>query len=169
MQVVIAYVWMVPIIVGYMVHLLAYAPGGCSRLFTLSCMCSWMHCLNCTLDIGCNIWFVFYREVFSLSRVFGPDKTLGEATFCDWEIIIQATSNRIRPVIQSQLWSGKSFRDIRKISSWSVLQHRIVAWAMQCLPWLRFCATQFIYFHSLLILAGNAQPWLYLWPLQILN
>ena len=83
MHVVIAYVWMAPIIVSYTVHLLAYAPGGCSRLFTLSCICSWMHCLNCTLDIGCDIWFVFYREFFSLSRVFRPGKSLGEATFSD--------------------------------------------------------------------------------------
>ena len=66
MHVVFAYVWMAPSIVSYMVHLLAYAPGRCSRLFTLSCMCSWIHHLNCTLDIGCDIWFVFYREVFWL-------------------------------------------------------------------------------------------------------
>ena len=109
MQGVIAYVWMVPIVVGYMVHLLAYAPGGCLRLFTLSCMCSWMHCLNCTLDIGCDIWFVFYREVFGLSRVLGPDKPLGEATFCDWEIVIQANCVQIGPVIHSQLWAKKSW------------------------------------------------------------
>ena len=67
MHVVIAYVWMVPIIVGYMVHLLAYAPAGCSRLFTCSGTCYWMHYLNWTSDIDCNIWFVFYRVVFWLS------------------------------------------------------------------------------------------------------
>ena len=98
MYIMFAYVWMEPSIVGDMVHLLVYALGGCSRLFTLSCMYSCLHCLNCTLGIVCNNWFVFSQGGFHSLGYLVQTNYLGKLPSVTWETVIKPIGDRIRPV-----------------------------------------------------------------------